>query len=222
MKIDRANYQKAIRLKFKILAGFYDLFDLVFIFNQQTNPRYVLASMIPNQKLQVLDVCVGTANSSLILAEANDQNNIVGIDLSPDMIAVAEGKAKKRGVHNLSLAQMDALKMDFPDHAFDIAMVSFGLHELSYILMVDLLKEMHRVLKPQGKLFIVDYEKENGRMKSFLLSMFLKIFEPEHIDEFLKHDWDYIFDNTGFKLNEMKKCYFSKILSAIKTRINGN
>jgi SAM-dependent methyltransferase len=50
--------------------------------------------------------------------------------------------------------------MNFPDHDFDIAMVSFGLHELSYSLMVDMLKEMHRALKPLAKLFIVDYERE--------------------------------------------------------------
>lgn len=82
------NYERQIKLKFGVLASFYDLFDVLFLLDKKRNPRHALARKIPNEVLRILDVCVGTANSAIAVAEANSRNEIVGIDLSADMIAV--------------------------------------------------------------------------------------------------------------------------------------
>jgi len=210
------SYEQKIRLKFKLLAKFYDLFDLVFLFDRGKNPRYALARKIPNEALRILDVCVGTANSALVVAEANDRNEIVGIDLSPDMIAVAEDKIRKRGIQNITIHQMDATKMSFQDGEFDVAMVSFGLHEMGYELMMDVLREMHRVLKGEGQLYIVDYEQADGAVKNFLFSIYLRLFEPKHISEFLRYDWAEILGGIGFRIDGVEKHLFSKLISATK------
>jgi len=210
------NYGRQIKLKFKLLAIFFDLFDLPYHLNKKTNPRYALARKISNENLRILDVCVGTAIDSIAVGEAKDRNEIVGIDLSPEMISVAKGKIRKRGLRNISLNQMDAAKMSFQDSIFDIAMISFGLHELNYELMMDVLKEMHRVLKNGGKLYIVDYERQGGSVINFFLSIYLKIFEPKHITQFLKYDWNMILQYVGFQVNDVEKCFFSKLISATK------
>jgi ubiquinone/menaquinone biosynthesis C-methylase UbiE len=108
------DYERLTRWKFKWLATFYDLFDLTFLLDKTRNPRYALTRNIPNEPLRILDVCVGTANSSIVIAEANDQNEIVGIDLSPDMIAKAKNKIRRRGIRNMSIHKMDAASMSFP------------------------------------------------------------------------------------------------------------
>ena len=210
------NYERQIKLKFKFLAIFYDLFDLAFLVQKERNPRYALARKIPNENLRILDVCVGTANSSIVVAEANDRNEIVGIDLSPSMIAVAEGKIRKRGIRNISIHQMDATKMSFQDCEFDIAMASFGLHELGHELMMDILKETYRVLKDGGKLYIIDYERERGLVENFMFSIYLRIFEPRHMPQFLKYDWTEIMWSVGFEVNDIEKYFFSKLISATK------
>lgn len=207
-------YEGRIKLKFKMLAAFYDLFDTPFRLNSAGNPRLALAKKIPNAALRILDVCVGTANSAIAVAEVNNQNQIVGIDLSPDMIAVAENKIRKRGIKNISIREMDATRMSFQDGEFDIVMISFALHELGYELMMSILKEMSRVVKKSGTLYIIDYEKEEALFKNFILSIHLKIFEPGHLSQFLRYDWDEILRGVGFRVTGTEKYLFSKLISA--------
>ena len=210
------NYERKVKLKFKLLAPFYDLFDMLFLLNEKGNPRRALARKIPNGVLRILDVCVGTANGAIAVAEVNDRNEIIGIDLSSDMIAVAESKMRKRGIRNISMRQMDATKMTFQDGEFDIAMISFGLHELDYDLMMEILKEMSRALKESGKLYIVDLDQEDGFLKKIALSIYLKIFEPSHMPQFLRYDWIEILQSIGFQVTEIEKYLFSKLICAVK------
>lgn len=190
-----------------------------FLLNKKGNPRHALAKRIPNEVLRILDVCVGTANSAIVVAEYNDQNEIVGIDLSPDMIAVAENKIRKRCIQNISLRQMDATKMSFKDGEFDIVMISFGLHELEYELMMGVLKEMSRVLKESSELYIIDYEGVNGLLKKLVFSIYLKIFEPSHMPQFLKYNWTQILRSIGFSITNLDKYLCSKLISATKNLV---
>lgn len=210
------DYERRVKLKYKVLARFYDLFDIPFLLNEKGNPRRALARKIPNQALHILDVCVGTANSAITVAEVNDQNKIIGVDLSPDMMAVAERKLRRRSLRNISIRQMDATRMGFQDGEFDIAMISFALHELDYELMMDILKEISRVLKESGKLYIVTYEREDGALKNLVLSIHLRIFEPNHMPQFLKHDWVEILQSVGLRVTGIEKYLFSKLICATK------
>lgn len=211
------NYQKTINSKFNWLSKFYDIFDVIFVFNEKTNPRSGLAEKIPNQKLCVLDVCAGTANSSIAIASKNPQNEIIGIDLSTDMLSVAKDKIRTKGIKNISLQQMDATNMNFGNEKFDVATISFALHELDYDLMTKIIKEMQRVLKNSGKLYIIDYEKQSHLIKHALLSIFLKIFEPPHMKQFLEYNWENILSGAGFENIKIEKYFFSKLIAATKT-----
>ena len=213
-------YEERIKLKFKILATFYDLFDIPFRLNPTGNPRLALAKKIPNAALRILDVCVGTANSAIAVAEANNQNQIIGIDLSPNMIAVAQNKFRKLGIRNISIREMDATQMSFEDAEFDIVMISFALHELGYELMMSILKEMSRVVKESGTLYIIDYEREEGLFKSLILSMHLKVFEPGHMRQFLRYDWNEILLGIGFRVTGIEKYLFSKLISAVRNSVS--
>jgi ubiquinone/menaquinone biosynthesis C-methylase UbiE len=209
-------HQRRIRLKFRLLAYFYDSFDLPFIFDRRTNPRLVLAHKVPNAPLSVLDVCVGTAIGSMAVAEANPKNRITGIDLSLDMLALAQEKIRRRGLRNVSLRQMDAANMQFGESAFDVVMVSFGMHELGEDLMLSVLKEMNRVLRKGGKLLVMDYARQGGRWANLFFSLYLRVFEPRHIFRFLEYDWNEILSKSGFKIAEAESSFFAMVISATK------
>ena len=130
------------------------------------------------------------------------------------MIAVAENKIRKQGIQNISVHQMDATKISFQDGEFDIAMILFALHELDYELMTCMLKEMSRVVKDSGTLYIIDYEPEDSLIKSLILSIHLKIFEPSHISRFLRYNWKDILRGVGFRIISTEKYLFSKLISA--------
>ena len=207
-------YERRLKIKFKLLSVFYDLFEIVFWFDQKSNPRRKLSQKIPDRHLLILDVCVGTANAAIEVAKAHTQNEIIGIDLSIDMMKVAQTKVNRHKIKNMSLLQMDATRMGFGDNVFDIVTVSFGLHELGYELMMEILRQMHRVVKNDGTLYIVDYEEEDNIIKKILLWCCLKLFEPKHMSEFLGYDWPKLLGDVGFKLVKKEKCLFSKLISA--------
>ena len=134
-------HHERIKSKYWFLSFFYDLLEIFFSFNPKTNPRHGLARLIPNDELQVLDVCFGTGNSTLLVAKNNHRNMITGVDLSADMLKVANRKIRKQGLSNVETVWMDAAKMDLEDESFDVATSSFGLHEMEYPVMESIMKE---------------------------------------------------------------------------------
>jgi ubiquinone/menaquinone biosynthesis C-methylase UbiE len=207
--------ERQARPESRLVARLYGVFDIPFLLHRQGNPRHTLAGQIPNRPLRVLDVCTGPANSAIAIARANDRNRIVGVDLSPAMLAAAQRKIRRRGLRNVSLGRMDAAALAFPDGAFDVAVISFGLHELDPRVMTAVLREMGRVLGEGGQLYIVDYDREEGFL-GLVLATFLDAFEPAHVPQFLDHDWGALLGGLGLRVTEKSKYLFSKRISAVK------
>jgi len=206
-------YHKRIKLKYKVLSYFYDLVE-VFFSNTETNPRHGLARQIPNDDLRILDVCFGTGNSTLLVAKNNRKNRITGVDLSEDMLQVANRKIRKQGLSNVTTLRMDALNMDFEDASFDIATSSFGLHEMDCPVMKGILKEMNRVLKKGGKLYLVDYQLQDTAIKRLFFRVYLLLTSPPHVKDFLKYDWEGIMKECGFRIDKIEPYRVSQIICA--------
>ena len=64
--------------------------------------------------------------------------------------------------------------------------------------MGTIMREMSRVLKEDGKFYIVDYMRGNGLMKKIIFNIYLKIFEPRHIQVFLDNPWPQVLNSVGF------------------------
>jgi demethylmenaquinone methyltransferase/2-methoxy-6-polyprenyl-1,4-benzoquinol methylase len=190
--------------------------EIFFYFNKNTNPRYGLARLIPNDDLRILDVCFGTGNSTLLLAKNNSRNTITGLDLSADMLKVANRKIRKHGLSNIKTLRMDALDMDLEDESFDVATSSFGLHEMEYPAMRSIIQEMHRVLKKGGKLYLVDYRLQDTAAKRFLFRIYLLLTSPPHVKEFLKYDWEAIMNECGFRIERIEAYKISQICCATR------
>jgi len=209
-------YQKRIKLKYWFLSIFYDFVEIFFYFNTKTNPRHGLARLIPNDDLRILDVCFGTGNSTLLVAKNNHRNVITGLDLSADMLKVANRKIRKLGLSNIKTIQMDAADMDLEDESFDVATSSFGLHEMEYPIMESIIKEMNRVLKKGGKLYLVDYQIQNTATKRFLFRVYLLLTSPPHVKDFLKYDWEAIMKRCKFRIDKIEPYKISQIICATR------
>ena len=130
------------------------------------------------------------------------------------MLQVANRKIAKQGLSNVTTLRMDALNMDFEDASFDIATSSFGLHEMEYPVMESILKEMHRVLKKGGKLYLVDYQLQDTAIKRFLFRVYLLLTSPLHVKDFLKYDWESIMKECGFRIDKIESYRISQIICA--------
>lgn len=195
---------------YRFLSKFYDLFDLIFLLGRKGNPRFGLLEVIANTPQDILDVCVGTAASSILIATNHDQNRITGIDISDDMLSVARKKINQKKLTNLEVRKMSAEALQFSDNSFDLVMVSFALHELEQGLRERVFQEVSRVLRPGGRFCVIDFARQENALNRAFMKIWTTI-EPPCFVDFLAIDWRLQLASHGLCFESEKGFSFSKL-----------
>jgi ubiquinone/menaquinone biosynthesis C-methylase UbiE len=103
----------------------------------------------------VLDVGTGTARIPPLMSEINPNLQIIAVDLSKNMLEVARLNVKKANLSGkITLQKVDAKKLPFEDNYFDAVVSNSLIHHISDPIPV--LKEINRVTKKRGSIFIRD------------------------------------------------------------------
>lgn len=125
--------------------------------------RKKMASFLPKQgPIHLLDCATGTGDQLFsLLKHSTLITKAVGIDLSEEMLVIGRKKlSKKRFASDVHLELASALAIPFEAEHFDCITLSFGIRN---VVNVDLcLKELYRVLKPNGKLLILETSHPKG------------------------------------------------------------
>ncbi|MBR2772357.1 MAG: bifunctional demethylmenaquinone methyltransferase/2-methoxy-6-polyprenyl-1,4-benzoquinol methylase UbiE [Bacteroidales bacterium] len=104
----------------------------------------------------ILDLATGTADLAIALAKRNPQAHIIGTDISEKMLEIGQAKIAKEKLENqIELRLGDATALPFEDNSFDTVTVAFGVRNFEN--MKQGLSEIHRVLKPNGQTFILEF-----------------------------------------------------------------
>jgi demethylmenaquinone methyltransferase/2-methoxy-6-polyprenyl-1,4-benzoquinol methylase len=111
--------------------------------------RAVVRAVACRRPVAVLDLAAGSGDLSLALQTALPASEVVAADFCAPMLE----QARIKGVRNRVVA--DALDLPFPAARFDVVTVSFGLRNMES--WETALREMHRVLRPGGMVFILDF-----------------------------------------------------------------
>ena len=120
-----------------------------------------------DSETQVLDVACGTADSTIALAKAGVPR-VTGVDISEEMLKVGEKKIDKLNLNSvISLKVEDCENLSFEDNTFDAAFIAFGIRNFEDKKKG--LKELHRVLKPNGLLLILELSVPQNKI---LLSLY--------------------------------------------------
>ena len=172
-------------LLYKLLSNVYDLLDVIYFRNEDKNPRTAINDYIHSEDA-VLDICTGTASNAIRIAKQNKNAEIVGIDMSANMIKLAEKKVAKEKV-SVSLFEMDATDLKFKDEYFDIVIISLVLHEISPNIAEKIILESKRVLKPEGKIIVMEWELPKMKWQK-LLFMPIHLLEPKPYKSFIRLD----------------------------------
>ncbi|HJV61184.1 MAG TPA: methyltransferase domain-containing protein [Albitalea sp.] len=113
------------------------------------------AGLRPGQ--QVLDVGCGTGGLAMeARRQVGSSGNVHGIDASQEMIERARQKAQGAGLA-IDFREGAAQELPYPDAQFDVALATLMLHHLPRSSREQCLREIRRVLKPDGRLLVVDF-----------------------------------------------------------------
>lgn len=174
---------------------------------------------------RILDVATGTADLAIMAAERLHPDQIIGIDISPKMLEAGREKIEKRALRELIVLQEgDSEAINFPDHSFDAVTVAFGVRNFEHLEKG--LQEIRRVLKPGGRLVILEFSKPSFPVWKQLYNGYMKYIAPKLAGWLSRNKKAYIYLNnsiqafpegkafldvmkkTGFKQTKCKKLSF--------------
>jgi ubiquinone/menaquinone biosynthesis C-methylase UbiE len=142
---------------------------------------------------RILDLGCGTGSTTLLLKQAFPDAEVVGLDLSPYMLVVADDKVKQAKL-NIQLCQGNAEHTDFPAASFDLVTASLLLHETPPAVSGRILHECFRLLKAGGEVLILDGNQSTLRWADWLT----EIFEEPYIKDYAAGSVDAWMGAAGF------------------------
>jgi demethylmenaquinone methyltransferase/2-methoxy-6-polyprenyl-1,4-benzoquinol methylase len=139
--------------------------------------KKAIAKLKKENPQHLLDVATGTGDLALLAYQQLHPHKITGIDISEGMLAVGREKIAAKGLQNkITLTTCDAETINFSDHSFDAVMVAFGVRNFENLEAG--LKEMLRVLKPGGKIMVLEFSKPRWPLFSALYNWYMKSLAP--------------------------------------------
>jgi ubiquinone/menaquinone biosynthesis C-methylase UbiE len=150
----------------------------------------------------VLDVACGTGELERLLLSDYSTLKIVGVDISEEMLAIAEEKC--RVYPQVSFHNASASALPFANNSFDVIVSANSFHYFDDPLAA--LMEMQRVLKPNGKVVILDWCKDY--LFCQILDIILKIVDPAHQQCYTQDEFYHFLTSANFVVSRGTKFRF--------------
>jgi ubiquinone/menaquinone biosynthesis C-methylase UbiE len=154
---------------------------------------------------RILDIACGTGEFERLIINEHPAQQIVGIDISEEMLAVAQQKLYS--YPNISFQVGSASALPFPEQTFDVIVSANSFHYFDDPIIA--LAEIKRVLKPDGKVIILDW------CKDFLLcrglDIALKWFDPAYQQCYTQQEFHNFLTSANFNIDASAKARFGII-----------
>lgn len=210
--MERLHKEENLQMEiYKVLAKVYDLLDVIYFRDTPKNPRKKIYALIPNKSVKVLDLCCGTMGNTINIAKQKDQISVTGLDCSKEMLQMAENKIKKLKLKNAETVIGDATDTKFPDASFDFIIIGLVLHETPEKLNKKILKEAHRILKPNGKLIVLEWELPKKPLQKILF-LPIRFLEPKPFKKFVRYNKIKYFEHHKFKVEKLYHTDYSCVV----------
>lgn len=126
----------------------------------------------------ILDVATGTADMAILACKILKPEKIIGIDISEGMLELGRKKVEKEGLDRVIQLQIgDSEAINQPSNSFDAVMVAFGVRNFENLETG--LAEILRILKPGGRLVILEFSKPRKKAVKSLYNLYMKIVAPQ-------------------------------------------
>ncbi|RUO80001.1 bifunctional demethylmenaquinone methyltransferase/2-methoxy-6-polyprenyl-1,4-benzoquinol methylase UbiE [Idiomarina tyrosinivorans] len=166
-KVARGEKKGLVANVFQSVASKYDVMNDVMSFGiHRLWKRYTIDCSAPRAGMKVLDIAGGTGDLTAAFSRrVGPQGEVVLADINEAMLRVGRDKLRDKGVvGNVSYVQADAETLPFADDTFDIITIAFGLRNVTDKAAA--LRSMYRVLKPGGRLLVLEFSKPTSEALS--------------------------------------------------------
>jgi demethylmenaquinone methyltransferase / 2-methoxy-6-polyprenyl-1,4-benzoquinol methylase len=138
--------------------------------------RRAIDELVASKPRRVLDVATGTADLAIAALRA-DPEHVTGVDISEGMLAIGRQKLTERHLTDrIVLQQGDSEALDFADDSYDAVMAAYGVRNFENLDRG--LAEMYRVLRPGGKLVVLEFSKPRSFPLKQLYNAYFKLVLP--------------------------------------------
>jgi ubiquinone/menaquinone biosynthesis C-methylase UbiE len=151
-------------LSFHWLTPLYDPL-LKWVMREETFKRKLIQHASIQPRMKVLDLGCGTGTLTVMLKQAHPDANITGMDGDSEVLDIARKKSEGMDI------QWDeglASSLPYPDSAFDRVVTSLVIHHLVTDDKRHAFKEIYRVLKPHGELYVLDFGEPHSSLTRFM------------------------------------------------------
>ena len=126
---------------------------------------------------KILDVATGTADVAIMASGILKPEKITGIDISDGMLEIGRQKIAKQGLNGIiELLNGDSETINFDDATFDAVTVAFGVRNFQHLEKG--LSEIKRVLKPGGKLVVLEFSQPKMPVVKSIYNLYMKVICP--------------------------------------------
>jgi ubiquinone/menaquinone biosynthesis C-methylase UbiE len=171
-------------------------------------PYLVAAAALTGQE-RVVDLGCGAGHTAMNLAPR--AATVTAVDVTPEMLAVAEHLAKERGLGNIVFRQADVATLPFADGAFDVAVSRFSAHHFAEPARA--LLEAARVLAPGGRFLLVDTVAPEDPALDTFCNAFELLRDASHVRNARASEWVRMITAAGFE---------AEVLARIPLSIDGD
>ena len=157
--------REEVERMFDAISPRYDLLNRLFSLGIDQRWRRKVVRMLAEEPVaHLLDVATGTAD--LALLGAGHATRVTGVDVSDGMLTQGRAKVERAGqADRVTLIRAASEALPFPDGKFDAATVAFGVRNFADLTAG--MREMHRVLRPGGRLFVLEFSRPRGPLAPF-------------------------------------------------------
>lgn len=161
--VDKDKKEEKVAEVFHSVASKYDVMNDVMSFGIHRLWKRTMIELTGTRKGQkALDLAGGTGEIAMKVAKrVGDSGHVVLSDINSSMLEEGKKRVINSGfINNISFELINAEEIPFPDNTFDLVTISFGLRNVTDKLKA--LKEMQRVIKPGGRLVVMEFSKTNN------------------------------------------------------------
>ena len=187
---DPKSHSERVREQFNKYGEAYAKFDYV---SEQKGLQRLVQMADAHPEHAMLDVACGPG--AIAIEFANTVREAVGIDVTDKFLEMANASAAQQGLANVRFVQGDVNQMDFPDAYFDIAVCRAAFHHFPEPAKV--LGEMVRVVKPKGRLLVLDMVASEDADKAAYHHEIETLCDPTHARALSKSQFEQLFADAG-------------------------